>query len=203
MEKPNYQDGFFYCLYRLDKLIKMVYKTPMNNKKLEAKLFETFPKETKAEYTKHLIDQYKLYIESTERNSDRRLETNKFFLTINTAVIAAFGFVEIKYSGQLMFLMILGGIAGAVISYYWFLILESYKGVHKGKFKVIHMMEEKLPLSLYATEWDIVGRGEDNKKYRPFTHIEMKMPILFMAVYAVMLVAIIPWSTVLSYVQAL
>ena len=171
----------------------------MTDEDLEKKLFEVFPKDSKNEYTSHLIDQYKLYVDSAEKISDRRLETNQFFLTLNTAVIGAFGLIEIKYSGQLTFLVLFGSAAGVIISYYWFRIIESYKGINTGKFKVIHIIEKRLPLSLYDTEWDALGRGKDDKKYRPFTHIEIKIPIIFIVVYVLIFIITIPWDVIMNY----
>ena len=73
----------------------------MNDEEIEKKLFEVYSEDVKNNYTEHLIDQYKIYIESAEKISDRRLETNKFFLTLNTAVIGLFGFIEAKNPGQI------------------------------------------------------------------------------------------------------
>ena len=155
----------------------------MNDEEIEKKLFEVYSEDVKNNYTEHLIDQYKIYIESAEKISDRRLETNKFFLTLNTAVIGLFGFIEAKNPGQITFVLTLGSFVGVIISYYWFRIIESYKGLNTGKFKVVHMIEKRLPLSLYETEWEVLGQGKDNKKYRPFTHIEVKIPILRSSVF--------------------
>ena len=37
----------------------------------------------------NLIEQYKIYVEMTDRISQRRGATNTFFLTFNTAIVAA------------------------------------------------------------------------------------------------------------------
>ena len=40
-------------------------------------------------------------------------------------------------------------------------------------------MEQHLPLAPYDAEWEAVGRGEDSKLYKPFTHVEMVIPWYF------------------------
>jgi len=67
----------------------------------------------------------------------------------------------------------------------WFL-LRSYKQLNTGKFKVIHEIEKKLPLALYDFEWKILDEGKNRNTYFPFSHIEMIIPWVFGAVYAVL-----------------
>jgi NitT/TauT family transport system substrate-binding protein len=44
-----------------------------------------------------------------------------------------------------------------------------------------------LPLSLFDAEWEAAGRGEDPKLYRPFTDTEIKIPLVFFGIHAVVL----------------
>lgn len=44
-------------------------------------------------YTEHLFEQYKLYVEMADKISARRQTANTFFLTINTAAVALLGAV--------------------------------------------------------------------------------------------------------------
>ena len=41
-----------------------------------------------SDYQRHLLEQYKLYVASTEKISDRRQRANNYFITINTAILA-------------------------------------------------------------------------------------------------------------------
>jgi len=81
-------------------------------------------------------------------------------------------------------------IAGIVICYFWYRIIFSYKGLNTGKFEVIHAIESKLPLSLYDTEWEVLGRGKEKNKYWPFSHIEIKIPWVFIFLYGLILIAL-------------
>jgi hypothetical protein len=141
-------------------------------------------------YIEHLLEQYKLYVESADRISDRRQKTNEFFLGLNTALVALLGFIATKLAGvPLKAVFICTSIAGGVLCYCWYRIVRSYKGLNSGKFAVIHAIEKRLPLSLYATEWEVLKRGEDRSVYWPFTHIELFVPWVFVVLYAVVLVA--------------
>ena len=79
--------------------------------------------------------------------------------------------------------LILSSLGGACISYLWYRILIAYKGLNSGKFKVIHEIETRLPLAIYDTEWEALGRGESKERYWPFTHIELWVPRIFILIY--------------------
>jgi hypothetical protein len=150
-------------------------------------------------YIEHLLDQYKMYVGGSEKISDRRQKTNEFFLGLNTALVALLGFIATKDLGININLMFpLSSVAGIVICYLWYRIVCSYKGLNDAKFKVIHKIEERLPLSLYDTEWDMLGRGEDNKLYWPFSHIELHVPKIFIIIYSILIIFIVNWAGLIS-----
>ncbi len=55
--------------------------------------------------------------------------------------------------------------------------------LNSGKFKVIHEIEEQLPMALYKHEWEILGGGKDKTKYWPISHIEKIVPLVFVLAY--------------------
>lgn len=169
----------------------------MNREQIEHKLFHEEHENTKC--SSDLLEQYKLYVNSAEKISDRRQKTNEFFLGLNTALLTALGFIygKIENSDIVMILMLIAGIS---ICYFWYRIIRSYKGLNGGKFDIIHLIEKKLPLSLYDAEWDILGRGEDKNKYWPFSHIEIKIPWIFIIIYACALVYILQSMEILNYI---
>jgi len=150
-------------------------------------LFSKREKDYGAKYQEHFFDQYKLFVESIEKTSDRRQAANNYFIAINTALISLIGLsFQVKIfdnSPWLKFLVALLGIIICVI--FWFLI-RSYKQLNTGKFAVIHKIEKQLPLSLYKYEWEILGKGHDNKKYYPFSHIELLIPWVFGIIYTIL-----------------
>ncbi len=154
-------------------------------------------------YIEHLLEQYKIYIASAEKISDRRQKTNEFFLGLNTALVALLGFVAIKINQEEVtsMLLALSSIAGIAMCYLWYRIIRSYDGLNGGKFKVIHAIEARLPLALYDTEWEMLGRGEDRKIYWPFTRIERWVPRIFIAIYTILILFSLPGAKISEWVQ--
>ncbi len=127
------------------------------------------------------IEQYKLYVQMMDKISDRRGIANSFFIGLNTIIISVIGIMSsncIKY----WWLIIL---VGCSISCIWDYILRSYKLLNTGKFIVIHEMERELCFNCYAYEWQVLGRGEDKRKYLPISHIEKIVPKLLFIIYLI------------------
>jgi len=132
--------------------------------------------------------QYKMLVESAEKVSDKRMNANNYFLTINTAIISLTGLLLTSkiflLNLNLVKLVELMGLAICVI---WFLIVLSYKQLNSGKFKMIHRLEKKLPIQLFADEWKELGEGKSLRKYIPLSHIEISVPIIFFCLYLILL----------------
>jgi len=141
----------------------------------------------------HLIEQYKPYLETADRISNRRQSANSFFVTINTALVALVGYIHIgsETSNELYWLIALAGIA---LSYMWYRLIRSYRDLNTAKFKVVHEIEKKLPISPFDAEWEAVGRGENRKLYLPFTHIEMGIPWVFLILHGIAFMQSFPWE---------
>lgn len=147
-------------------------------------------------YIEHLLEQYKIYITATDAISDRRQKANEFFLALNTGLVALLGFVATRGLDERLWLTsIVSSFAGMTMCYLWYRIVRSYKGLNSGKFSVIHTIEKRLPLALYDTEWEMLGRGENKSIYWPFSHIEMIVPWIFITIYALLLLSAIPWGS--------
>lgn len=150
-------------------------------------LFKADEKEYGQEYKNHLFSQYRLYVESVEKISDRRQNANNYFITINTVLISFLGILfQAKLLESIPWVKSLVSVVGIIIcGIFWFL-LRSYKQLNTGKFKVIHEIEQKLPLGLFDYEWEVLKKGKNSKVYFPFSHIEMVIPWVFGAVYVVL-----------------
>ena len=136
-------------------------------------------------YQSAVLEQYRIYVEMADRASGRRALTNTFFLTLNTAVFAAFGLVQrgATPDGDAWVLVVplvaLLGQCGA-----WFYLVRSYRQLNSAKFIVIGALEERLPASPYwRAEWTALGEGRDRRRYWPLTHLEQWIPSLFAATY--------------------
>lgn len=168
-----------------------MYLNEEEKKRFEERLFVSASTKYGDKYIEHLLEQYKIYITSAEKISDRRLKTNEFFLTLNTALVALLGWITGSESNETNALIFLAAVSGTSMCYLWYRIVKSYDGLNEGKFKVIHLIESRLPLALYDAEWETIGRGKDRKKYWPFTHIESKIPWIFIGLYALLLLIVL------------
>jgi hypothetical protein len=144
------------------------------------------------EYSSHLLEQYKLFVEMADRISARRQLANNFFVSINTAILVFLGITgKLGLGAFRPFWIVIVSLAGVVLCYSWYRLIRSYKDLNTGKLAVIHRMEANLPVAPYDAEWVAVGQGKDPKKYLPFTHIEVRIPWIFIALYAVVIVFVI------------
>ena len=91
------------------------------------------------------FEQYKVFIESAEKNSERRISQNNIYLTINLAFISYVGSqtLELKYNIVML-------IVGLIICVIWFLSINNYAKRNKVKFDIINESEYG---KLYKEEW--------------------------------------------------
>ena len=146
-----------------------------------------------------LLEQYKLYVEMADRISARRQNANTFALSINTALIALVGYVQTQDSAILkegFFWMV--AVAGLLLNWAWYRMVRSYRDLNTAKYLVIHEIEKRLVISPYDAEWEAVGRGKDQKRYLPVTHIEIWVPWIFFSLHALILIRSIPWAKVIA-----
>jgi len=130
-----------------------------------------------------------------DRISTRRQSANSFFLSINKALVALVGYVQLgQKTGQSTDFYWVVSLAGMALCYTWYRLIKSYKDLNSGKFKVIHEIERRLPISPYDAEWEALGRGKDAKLYLPFTKVEMAVPWIFFSLHSVVLLRVIPWG---------
>lgn len=135
------------------------------------------------QFKNHLIEEYKLYVEMADRISQRRMDANSFYLSVNTLLVAFLTLFLKRNGDESSVLWIIAAVTGIISCGTWYFILKSYRQLNAGKFKVVHLMESKLPISPYDAEWKELGKGTDESKYWPLTHIEVILPILFFIIY--------------------
>lgn len=133
-----------------------------------------------------LFEQYKLYVSSAERTSDRRASANNYLLTVNALLVTFYGLIA--SGGGRGYWTILVPAAGIIVSLAWFFIVASYSNLNAVKFAVIHELESHMPAAIYQYEWYKAGNGR-MKAYRPLSHIEGWIPIVFAALYVALAIA--------------
>lgn len=168
---------------------------------MEAKIKKIlFAKEERSygsNYKEHCLEIYKMYVEKADAISSRRESANTFFLSVNTVLIGLIGYLDKSHECTKLAI----GVAGILLCYFWYRLLLSYKHLNSAKFQVIREIEKKLPLSPYDAEWEFLGRGKNSDLYKPFTHIEIWVPRIFLFLH---LLAILTtyWGRILLLIQS-
>jgi hypothetical protein len=138
--------------------------------------------------TNVLLEQYKLYVESSNGVSDRRGAANTFLLTANTALVTIYGFAASDHGpaqGPWRWLLPL---AGLFVCIAWFGVLSGYRELNLGKFAVINEIEKRLAGRLFDLEWQYTSAS--TRFHIPLTPMEQAIPVVFAGVYVVLLVAV-------------
>jgi len=149
---------------------------------------------TKEEYGKkfeeHLLEQYKLYVEIADRVSGRRAQTNRFFISLLSGLLALLSIVvdrEIFCNFQTIVFMTVA-LLGLALCALWYINIRSYGQLNSGKFKVIHEIEQHLPYPCYDKEWEILGEGKKSKKYLQLTRVEQYVPFILAIPYILLFI---------------
>ncbi|CAA0162472.1 hypothetical protein R5O20_13965 [Tenacibaculum maritimum] len=153
-----------------------------------------YPDNKKAEHT---LEQYKMYVESAEKVSDRRSNLNTFYLSLTTTITGVIGYLKTNTISNSGYLIIGLSISAILICVYWVNLLENYRKLNSGKFKVIHEIEKELPLNLYDYEWEKLGKGNDPKLYKKLSNVEKIIPTIFGFLF--LLVVIIEFASIINW----
>jgi len=134
-------------------------------------------------FNEHLLEQYKLYVEMADKISERRMQTNKFYISLLSGLLALLSILVSvgKLNQTLIFALV--SILGIALCVLWYINIRSYRCLNSGKFKVIHEIEQELPFRCYDREWEILGRGKKVKKYLQLTRVEQYVPFILAIPY--------------------
>ena len=160
----------------------------IENEEIDNLLVATYTehKENHADrYIDHYLEQYRIYLHVFNDTSDRRYKYNEFFLGLNTIIMGVMGYLEAKDISHAPIIFVLAPLVGIAICFCWYKLIVSFSQLNRAKFKIIHMLEKKLPANLFETEWELLGKGKDLRKYRPISSIERNIPIIFISFYII------------------
>jgi len=161
------------------------------NDNLESELLAVKEEDYGENYKKHMLELYKLYVEMADNVSTRRCNANTFFLSVNTLLVAAIGVLTELQSGLEtlnMWWVLVTSFAGILFSWTWLSTVNCYKQLNSGKFKIIHLIEQKLPLAMYKAEWAYLKPKKGVSRYKQLTVVEMWVPKIFAIVYLVLMI---------------
>ncbi len=143
-------------------------------------------REAEIKFNPIYFEQYKMYVELTDRISSRRMNANSFFLSANTLLLGTLSVLMKENFLSSSILGLLPILAALLLCIAWWFIVRSYRQLNSGKFKVINQMERNLPIAPFDLEWNELGSGRNMKKYLPITYIENIVPICFGILYLVL-----------------
>jgi len=143
--------------------------------------------------TAMMLEQYKLFLATSESVVSRRQSTNNFYITVNSALLAFYGVIA-ALNVEMYIKAIMGAIfsvIGVILCFSWIRIISSYGNLNGSKMKIISLIEKKLPLSLYDAEWAALSDKLNKKKYVPFSNAEKITPKLFASMYVILLIMLL------------
>ena len=142
-----------------------------------------------------LMEQYRLFVDTSERLVARRQVVNTFFLSVNTLALSAVGLVarEVQTSPLAPIGVVAISIAAIVLCVAWKTLVRSYAQLNRGKFAVIDRLEDRLPAALFRAEWAALGEGRNPERYKPFTHTEVLVTNVFMAISGLAALLTVAW----------
>ena len=121
------------------------------------------------------FEQYKIMIDSAEKNSDKRITQNNIYLTINLAFLSYI--LTIKELPNI----IIGSLIGIIICIVWFLTILNYCKRNKVKFDIINELEEDVG-SLFKEEWKRISILTSLSIY------ERILSLIFIIIYVAVLI---------------
>lgn len=128
-----------------------------------------------------IFEQYKIAVEMADKISSRREWANKIFLSANSVI---FAFLATKNDFNDIHILI--SLFWILLSLTWWWIIQNYRNLNSAKYKVINEIEEKLPIKIYKSEWELLHNWKDKKIYSSLTNLEKKLPFLFVVFYIVL-----------------
>lgn len=138
----------------------------------------------------HLLEQYKLYVEMTDRVSTRRSQTNRFYVSLLSGLLALLSLVASNGGlGQIPIVLFVAVAAlGMLLCLLWHVNIRVYRQLNWGKFQVINEMEQHLPFQSYDREWKILQEGKRGSRFRGISKVEQFVPFIVALPFVLLLV---------------
>lgn len=150
------------------------------------------------QYNNLLIEQYRIYVESADRTSFRRIVINLFFLVTNLFIV---GIVALAVSNNINInnppsptLIAIPFFAGIVFCYSWWKIVRFFRHHVQIKNTIVPSIERRLPSKAWLTEEYIAGQ---KGSFKPIRVLEIYMPFIFVGIYTAFFIFIqVSWLKV-------
>jgi hypothetical protein len=119
---------------------------------------------------------FELFLATAEKVSDRRAQANSWMLSVNSAIVALYGYIQsdkmaVGVPPKAVWLWAIPA-GGAIVCLAWAALLASYRKLNSAKYTVLAELEADLPASPFTRERQIYK--EDGR--RSFSQIEILIP---------------------------
>ncbi len=136
------------------------------------------------------FDEYKFFAQVTHQLSERRQAATQTYLTVNTVISAALGFLvkDMSFRGWGLVLVSLPFfLVGVLACTIWHKIITQYKALAGWRYEQLIAMEKAMPQSyqMYTKERDEYFPSQAAKRHVSFSQLELWLPRLFLALYAI------------------
>jgi hypothetical protein len=136
------------------------------------------------------FDEYKFFAQVTHQLSERRQAATQTYLTVNTVISAALGFLvkDMSFRGWGLVLVSLPFfLVGVLACLIWHKIITQYKALAGWRYEQLIKMEEAMPQSyqMYLKEQQEFFPSQAAKRHVSFSQLELWLPRLFLALYAI------------------
>jgi len=129
--------------------------------------------------------QYRMLVDSAEALMNRRQTTGDRYATICCAILTIIGSLVVLNSltsGITVMVAIILSVVGIFISWSWFKFIESCGKINKSKYRIIQILEKKLPAKIFYAEWEDminpIGGG-----YTSYSKAEKNTPKIMMCLF--------------------
>lgn len=136
------------------------------------------------------FEEYKLFSELVQRLSERRQAASQTYLAVNTAAFGVLAFLakDAGFHGWgLVGVSVPLFLVGTIACVIWHKIVTHFREIIGWHYERLRDMEEVLPDSarVYSREWERFYQAQASKKGFSFSQLEIWLPRLFIALYAV------------------
>ena len=136
-----------------------------------------------------LLEQYKIFLQTSEDLVARRQSVNNFYISINSVLMTLYGALFVAKNIEMTCVLgIFFSIIGIILSVSWSNLIVSYGNLNGSKMTIVSRIEKFLPASLYDAEWEALSDRLNKKKYVSFTDSETLIPRIFIILYAGLIV---------------
>lgn len=127
---------------------------------------------------------FELYLATAEKVSDRRARANTWMLSVNSAIVAFYGYLRAIPNLQKPLWLLAIPTAGIIVSVAWASLLTSYRKLNRAKFGVLRQLEAELV--------DVPPFYKEQELYRQdkrisLSRIEIWIPGCFLILYLFLL----------------